>query len=302
MGFIGSCLANLYVAQRSEVFVYDNGFAGKREFLQPQVNLIEADIIDHAHFSACIKQIAPSIVFHLAAYHFIPYCNAHPEETLRVNVEGCYAVLRACQEASVARVVLASSGAIYDDTAEEIGEDAPIAPFDVYGLSKQMAEQCAEFFAKRHQLAVTVARFFNTYGPNETQDHLIPAIIRQLQVGDTVRLGNIITKRDFIFVEDVAAALMRLATMAYTGYLTVNVGTGQEYSAREIVEMIGQILARNLTIKTDQLLTRQSDKLHQRASTERLQRVTGWTPRYSLRAGLTKLLQAEGLLANHQQL
>ena len=87
----------------------------------------------------------PDVVIHLAAYHFIPYCNDHPEETLRVNVEGTHSVLTAAANAGAGRAVIASSGVVYPGVDTVLSEDGPVEPPDVYGLSKLLAENVAEY-------------------------------------------------------------------------------------------------------------------------------------------------------------
>lgn len=297
-GFIGSCIANQLIARGERVVVFDNLFAGKRTFLDARATVIECDLLDVNGVRSAIQQHKPKAVLHLAALHFIPYCNAHPEETIRINVEGTYGVLHACADASIERVVLASSGALYADKSGLIHEDDLIQPYDVYGVSKHMTEIAGAFFAQRHAMQVVVTRFFNTYGPNETQPHLIPTIIEQLKRGNDITLGNVQTKRDYIYVEDLAAGVVACADAALSGpnFVPLNIGTGVEYSAAEIVETMADILGRRLNLTSASALVRKSDKMHQTADTRRIHALTDWQAHYSLRDGLTKLLRFEGLI------
>jgi UDP-glucose 4-epimerase len=142
-----------------------------------------------------------------------------------------------------------------------------------------------------------VARLFNTYGPYETNPHLIPHIIDSLREGGSVvPLGNVDTKRDYIYVEDVAELLVRLAGCAQGRFTVCNVGTGEEYSAREIVAALSDLLGRDLRIQIDAERVRASDKLHQRADTARLKRLSGSEAKHSLHEGLRRLVSHEGLL------
>jgi UDP-glucose 4-epimerase len=235
----------------------------------------------------------PQIVFHLAAHHFIPFCDQNPEETLRVNVEGTHAILTAAARHGVRVAVVASSGALYPSRDDLLHEELSSAPVDIYGLSKHLTEEVARFAASTTGMSCVAARLFNTYGPHETNPHLIPHIMESLHRGSTLQLGNIHTKRDYIYVDDVAALLYSLGQSAAAPYTVVNVGTGLEYSAEEIVRTIGQLLGREIPITVDAARVRQVDKLHQRASTERLERLTGMLPAHSLSEGLSKLLAHE---------
>ncbi|SHL06033.1 NAD-dependent epimerase/dehydratase family protein [Rhodothermus profundi] len=297
-GFIGRWVVAQCLKQGYQVVVYDNLQAGSVDHLlefADRIDFYEADILDAATLQAVMEETQPVIVFHLAALHFIPYCNAHPQETLRVNVEGTYNVLNAAARAGVRTAIVASSGAIYPSVEGLIPETLPPAPVDIYGLSKLLTEQVAEQFARTTDMACVAARLFNTYGPFETNPHLIPHIVASLQQGPVVELGNIHTKRDYIYVEDVARLLVALGERVTEGYEIVNVGTGQEYSAEEIVETLSELMGQKITIRIDPDRVRAVDKLHQRADTTRLQQLTGMLPEITLREGLARLLQHEGL-------
>ncbi len=297
-GFIGRWVVAQCLEQGDQVAVYDNLQAGSMDHLLDfagAIDFYEADILDWEALLTAMEEVRPAVVFHLAALHFIPYCNAHPQETLRVNVEGTYNVLEAAARVGVRTTVVASSGAIYPSVEGLIPETLPPAPVDIYGLSKLLAEQVAEQFARTTEMACVSARLFNTYGPFETNPHLIPHIIASLQQGPMVELGNIHTRRDYIYVEDVARLLVALGERVTKGYEVVNVGTGEEYSAADIVEILQELMGQPIEIRIDPSRVRKVDKLHQQADITRLYKLTGMRPEVSLREGLARLLQHEGL-------
>jgi UDP-glucose 4-epimerase len=304
-GFIGRWIVDRCLRSEVAVTVYDNFCAGPRENLAAfadRITIVEGDILDRETLAAAVADAAPNLLFHMAAHHFIPFCDAHPDETLRVNVEGTYAVLDVAAQAGVDTAVVASSGAIYPSVDELISEDLPSAPVDVYGLSKLLTENVCEHVARTTDLQIVAARLFNTYGPFETNPHLIPHIMESLQDGPVVPLGNIHTKRDYIYVEDIARLLFAAGTADLSrypnGYAVTNVGTGVEYSAEEIIETLRELTGSAIEIKQRSNRTRAVDKLHQRADTARLMALTGTSAQYSLREGLSKLLEHEGLLAH----
>ena len=242
-----------------------------------------------------MAKLRPSIVFHLAAHHFIPFCEEHPAETLRVNVEGTHAVLSAAARHGAAVAVVASSGSLYPSQDALLSEDLKPAPVDIYGLSKQLAEEVTQFVANTTAISCVAARLFNTYGPHETNPHLIPHIMDNLRHGPVIELGNIHTKRDYIYVDDVADCLYQCGQRPPERYTTVNVGTGIEYSAEEIVRTISHLLGYEITINMSASRARKIDKLNQRADIGRLERLTNMRPSHSLSDGLHKLLEHEGI-------
>jgi UDP-glucose 4-epimerase len=140
LGFIGNEVVR-QLLKKGEVTVIDNyaRVAKDTEDLD-QVSIYKADITDQKAMEEIIGHIAPDVLIHLAAIHFIPECNANLPFTLRVNAEGTLSVLSACQKANVKHTLVASSGAVYADSPERLTEYSPVVPSDIYGFSKKAAE------------------------------------------------------------------------------------------------------------------------------------------------------------------
>lgn len=297
-GFIGSVLAKHCLAAGATVTVLDNlcvGGTARAQRLPEAAAFSPIDITDRAALDSLFAERRPQLVYHLAAHHYIPFCAAHPQETYDVNVWGTHAVLSAAATVG-AKVVVASSGAIYPSTDTPISEDLPAAPTDTYGLSKALTENIAAFFQSEHDLDCRIVRLFNVYGPGDPHPHLLPHIAASLKQSDTISLGNIKTKRDYVFVEDVAATLMAIGAHDSCARSTLNLGAGHEYSAEQIVAEIAGLLGRPVQIHTDPARLRPVDKMHQRADTRRLRDAVGSAPATPLREGLRALLRSEDLL------
>ena len=124
-----------------------------------------------------ITTIDPHWVVHLAAIHFIPYCNQHPFESADINIRGTINVLEACKAAaSLEKVLFASTAAVYPISDTPHVETDAIGPMDIYGLSKVAGERLMNEFHLASGTTTIVCRFFNAFGPNETNPHLIPEI------------------------------------------------------------------------------------------------------------------------------
>lgn len=298
-GFIGRWLVARCLQEGLRVAVYDNLCAGRLDNIAPfldKIDFFEADILDSQALMAAMQKTAPDTVFHLAAHHFIPFCNEHPLDTMRVNVDGTYSVLSTAAKCNVRTAVIVSSGVIYPSREGPLSEDEIPVPGDVYGLSKILCEETGRFFVNTTPLRCLVARLFNTHGPYETNLHLIPHIMESLRSGPRIELGNVHTKRDYIYVEDVANLLLQCSKIKGPRYAVINIGTGHEYSAQEIVAEIADLMGSQIEIVIAPERVRAVDKLHQIADITKLVQLTGCRPKYSLRDGLRKLLGHEGLL------
>lgn len=292
-GFIGSALGLHLRAQGKEVWVLDDLSFGRRE-LAPvdDDHFLRIDIRDSAEVLDGIQAVSPSQVLHLAAIHFIPYCNAHPVEAADININGTIHVLDACAATgSVKQVFVASTAAVYPVAEGPLAEDHRTGPVDIYGITKLAAERIAGEFCLRTGVPTIVGRFFNAFGPNETNPHLIPEVQRQVRAGHRVlRLGNLDPKRDFIHTSDMANAMDALMGARLPGFHVFNIGRGIEYSVREIVEAFERQLKEPLTIEVDPQRVRKVERMHLLADVTKLKQATGWEPRWGIDEGVATLL------------
>ena len=135
-------------------------------------------------------------------------------------------------------------------------------------------------------------RFFNAFGPNETNPHLIPEIAGQINAGArTLRLGNQKPKRDFIHTSDMARAVTSLLQSFDQGYDVFNLGRGIEYSVLEVAEAFGKALGEEVKVEVDPAKVRKTDRLHLLADIGKLTAFSGWQPRISLAEGIATLIE-----------
>jgi UDP-glucose 4-epimerase len=295
-GFIGSMLCRLLVERGDDVVVIDSLRNGRRELIDalgPKARLLEVDIRDVEAVRRITKDVRPQGVCHLAAIHFIPYCNQYPLEALDINVRGTLSVLEACKAAAPQMVVIASTAAVYGICDAPCRETDTPGPLDIYGVSKYTCEQLARLYSEDTGASCIAARIFNAVGPNETNLHLVPQLINQLVRGErTVSLGNLMPRRDYIHTSDLARGLMSALDHRQDGYDVFNIGTGQEYSVRDIVETCESILGQHVEIKQSPNLTRKVDRMHLCANIDKIRQATGWQPKVGIKQALQELLEA----------
>lgn len=296
-GFIGSYVVRQLLNSGADVHALDNGFTGSAELVPEAVTIHNVDIRNADDVTRTLRDVDPGVLVHLAAIHFIPYCNENPEEAFDVNTIGTRNVLEAARGLdNLKRVVNTSTAAVYEPAPGPHVEDEGIGPTDIYGRTKLVAEDEAQLFNSETNIPTASARLFNTYGTRETNSHLIPAILDQIEDGSrAVELGNLSPARDFVHASDVANAIVTLATEFNGEYRAYNVGTGTEHTVREVVEAVSDALGEEITIEQDEDRVRESDRPHLQADITRLKSDFGWTPELTLREGLSQLLDAEGI-------
>lgn len=293
-GFIGSALIKHLQEHNYEIFVIDNLSFGNREFIDiDDEHFFEEDILDREKMFELFDKIQPEFVIHLAAIHFIPYCNQHPYESANINIQGTINIFDAAEATnSVKKTFFASTAAVYPIYDEAVTENHKTGPLDIYGLSKLTGERLVNEFYLKTKIPTVVCRFFNAFGPNETNPHLIPEIQDQVNSGKrTINLGNLEPKRDFIHTYDMARAVRLLMESEIQGINIFNLGRGIEYSVTEIVEAFERQLGEKITIEQEASRIRKTDRMHLLADVNKLKKTTGWEPEWGIDEGIKTLIK-----------
>jgi UDP-glucose 4-epimerase len=292
-GFIGSAFIQFLNKQGHEVFVIDDLSFGNRSFAKiSDTHFHEVNILDSDKLEETVSKINPNWLVHLAAIHFIPYCNQHPFESANINIQGTLNVLNAAKKLSnLEKVLFASTAAVYPILDHALSEEIPPQPLDIYGLSKLAGEHLIKKFYLETQIPSVICRFFNAFGPNETNPHLIPEIQRQINSGTRlIQLGNLDPKRDFIHTSDMAKAVYQLLEKFQHGVETFNLGSGKEYSVVDVVQAFERQIGEPITIEVDPARVRKVERMHLLADISKLQSYINWQPEISLDDGIKTLI------------
>jgi UDP-glucose 4-epimerase len=295
-GFVGSPLVRSLVERGDHILVYDNlsrGTLNSLTSVADDVHFVQADVRDATSFRRALQEHLPDVVIHLAALHFIPDCDADPEHCLATNVLGTQVVLDCAREArSLRGFVYASTVAVYEPSMEPHSESSRLAPTDIYGSSKLAGEQLVTWFSTQSGVSVGIARLSNVYGPGETNPHLIPAVIEQAQRSEILTLGNLSTRRDYVFTDDVARALVSFADLTRQGRSALcNVGTGVARSGETVVATIAAAMSRQLTVEVDQERVRPSDRPVLCVDPSTASSVLGWEASTAFEDGIQAALR-----------
>jgi nucleoside-diphosphate-sugar epimerase len=230
------------------------------------------------------------VILHLGAQIAIPYSYVNPRDFFEVNVLGTMNVLQAAL-GSGARVVHTSTSEVYGSAQTvPITEDHPEEASSPYAASKVGADKLALSWYRSFDLPVTVLRPFNTYGPHQSARAVIPTIISQALAGGPVRLGSLHPRRDLTYVDDTVEGFVAAATTSAADGKVVQLGTNSDVSVGELVELVGEVLGRELEVQTDEERVRPEKSEVQRliSGPYRAKELLGWEPRVSLREGLER--------------
>jgi UDP-glucose 4-epimerase len=242
-GFIGSHISDLLIANGHEVVVVDSLWShggGRRENVPARASFVHMDIRDQ-ELGRVFMDFKPEVVFHEAAQHSVAISAKDPIYDAHVNVLGLINVLQAAVKAETRKVVFAASAAQYGSPKEvPVSEDAPMLPESPYGITKLVAEHYLRYFRADFGLDYTALRYANVYGPRQDPNGeagVIAIFIGRFLAGSSVRIdwdGE--QSRDFVYVEDVAAA--NLAALERGSGKSYLIGTGKKTTVNEVYQAL----------------------------------------------------------------
>lgn len=294
-GFLGSALANALMRQGHEVLVLDDLSAGDPDRLAPQVLFHRGDVRDRPKLWTLLQGV--ECVYHLAARVLVAESILYPREYNEVNVGGTVALLEAMRDVGVPRVILASSGAVYGEQLEQpVVESARPNPQSPYAVSKLSAEYYTHTIGALWGISTVVLRIFNAYGPGQplppSHAPVIPRFLRQaLGSGSLVVFGSGEQTRDFVYLDDVIAALAAAATAPAVERQTINVGSGAEISINALTRLILRLTgsASNLIYSP----VESGGVSHFCADLTLAHTLLSYEPRVPLEEGLRRMLQTD---------
>ncbi|WP_438432771.1 NAD-dependent epimerase/dehydratase family protein [Gorillibacterium sp. sgz500922] len=295
-GFIGSRLAHALVGIGADVTVLDDLSGGKRENLPPEARFLPLDVAA-LETKERLAELAPDVVFHLAAQADVQRSIENPSADCRTNVLGTLQVLEALRQTGKGKIVFASTSAVYGMLQKErIREDDAVNPVSFYGQSKLTAEQYIRLYHSLFGTRYTILRYGNVFGPGQTpkgEGGVVAVYLEKLRKREPLVLfGDGEQTRDFIFVDDVVAA--NLAAAEKGDGETLNVSRSATTRIRELAETLLRLSG--ITVPIVRAAAKPGDILHSCLDNGKLVKALNTQPVYSVEQGLTETLRSAGLL------
>lgn len=297
-GYIGSHTVKVLADRGVEVVVLDNLVTGHKEAVQ-RGSFYEGDIVDREKVRRIVERHRVSAVIHFAARSLVPESVARPDLYFYENTAKTNMFVSALIESGVRSIVFSSTAAVYGiPEAVPIPEDSDKKPINPYGLSKLMIEQSFPWLEQAYGIRWMALRYFNAAGASlegeigeshQPETHLIPLVLQTaLRLRETFSIygtdyrtpdGTCI--RDYVHVMDLAEAHVLALEALESGVPSraLNIGTGQGYSVREIVEAAERVTGMDIPVVEAPRRPGDPDVLV--ADPRAIREVLGWKPKYS---------------------
>jgi len=300
-GYIGSHVVRAMARAGERVAVLDDISSGIPERLPEDVPLVRGSTLDRELLDRTFAELNITGVVHLAAKKQVGESVEQPLRYYRENVHGLTVLLEAVAAAGIGSFLFSSSAAVYGmPDVELVTEDTPCVPMNPYGETKLAGEWLVRAVGAAHSISTACLRYFNVAGATrpELSDtgvfNIIPMMFERITHGEAPRIfgddyptpdGTCI--RDYIHVEDLASAHLavarRLAARPGAGDLTVNIGTGQGVSVREMADLIAEVTGRRGPAPVIEP-RRPGDPARVVGSTDLIAKELGWSARHDVRA------------------
>jgi nucleoside-diphosphate-sugar epimerase len=215
-------------------------------------------------------------LIHLAAQSFVPLSFKEPYLFYHDNYLGTLNCLEACR-LNDAKMIFLSSYVYGQPVSLPVSEDHPIQPSNPYMSSKHLCEQLCLAYLRDFTLRLSIVRPFNVYGEGQSDNFLIPTIINQLPKGE-IRLQDPRPKRDFIHVDDLADAIVKMVRTDKGGGI-YNIGSGESVSIGEIIDILEKegLISRDKVFFSNE--QRQNEVLETKADISKARSELEWEPR-----------------------
>jgi CDP-glucose 4,6-dehydratase len=303
-GFAGAWLARALVERGDRVVSFDRrplpdgrpsalGLLG----IEGEVADVEGDLRDGELLDRVLREHGVDAILHLAAQTIVATAANSPESTFDSNVRGTWTVLEACREHGIERVVVASSDKAYGAHQElPYREDFALHPTAPYEASKAAADLIARSYWHSYGVPVAVTRFANIYGGGDTNwSRLIPETVAAVLDGRApVLRSDGSPERDFLYVEDAAAAYLAIADNLDRDDVrgqAFNAGGGRAHPVGEVVELIARLAGTGVEPDIRGEGNPEGEIDRQFVDPSKLKSTCGWEPRVSLEEGLRRTLE-----------
>lgn len=286
-GFIGSAIARRLIEDGHEVAHARRERSSTARLADLRLHSITVpDPFDVDVAASRLDTFGAEVVINLAWKGVANF--ARNDESQFENIPLSDGWARAASTTEVSHYIGVGSQAEYGPTEGVVDESQPLAPTTRYGVSKAAAGLAARAALTGTTTGFSWVRIFSAYGPGDEPHWMIQAIAQQLLRGEPADLTPGTQLWDYVYVDDVAGAFAALVKAGAVGY--VNLGSGQAFPVRHIVEEMKRLSGSDAQLRFGAVDFRPDQVMHLQANIDKLQQATGWTPEVSLEEGLSRTL------------
>ncbi len=294
-GYIGSATSAALIQAGHAVTIFDSLVTGHRAAVPQGAQFIHANLEDSHALAQALTSSKFDAIIHFAAFIEAGESMKDPGKFFRNNLANSLQLMEIATQAGIKKIVFSSTAAVYQSSEEPLKEESPLGPTNVYGHTKLMTEQALEWYRQIHGLHFAALRYFNACGAlpgrgeaHQPESHLIPRVL-QIALGQAESATIFGTDyptpdgtciRDYIHIADlISAHLLALNALESKDKMIYNVGSGNGFSVREVIETARKVTGRE--IPALEAPRRAGDSARLVASPQKIMNELGWSPKHT---------------------
>lgn len=293
-GFIGSHLCERLLKEGNEVICLDNYFTGSKKNVE--------HLLDDSNFISIEHDVTESISFDIdQIYNFaspasVSYIHYNPIQTMKICFIGALNMLELARRKK-AKILQASTSEVYGDPSvhpqveEYWGNVNPVGVRASYDEGKRIAETLFMDYHRLYGLDIRIARIFNTYGPRMMKDGRVVSnfVIQALNNDDITIYGDGLQTRSFCYIDDLVDGLIKMMNTNKTLEYPINLGNAEEYSIKELAELIIELTNSKSKIVYKSLP--KDDPRRRKPDISKAENILSWHPKVKIKEGLVKTIK-----------
>ena len=286
-GFIGSVLLRRLIKDHNKVHIVlrKESDTWRIKDLLDKVTVHSSDLSSVPELETVLKTAKPNIIYHLATCGAYSYQN-NADDIIRTNFLGTRNLLQAASSIDYDLLVNTGSSSEYGTKQFAMRETDLLEPISYYAVAKSAQTLLCTHVAKQEHRPVVTLRPFSVYGPFEEPRRFVPTLMRALLFHEKINLVSPETARDYVYVEDMVDAYLKIDELKNSAGECFNIGTGVQSTIKEVVDTSVRVTKKTAILKWGKMKGRSWDTNSWVADISKAKRQLSWTPETSLEQGL----------------
>lgn len=298
-GFIGSHLTELLAKENKKVTAFirynSSGNIGNLKYVDKKlfknIEIVFGDLRAREQIEEISKKT--DMIVHLAANISVKRSFENPEEVVINNILSTLNILEALKKSKVPLLYVSTSEVYGNPDKMPIRENITKKALSPYAASKIATDELVRSICSYFEIPFLILRPFNTFGERQSIRSVIPWIIYQILNSREIKLGNIDTKRDFLYVKDTIKAMKIAIDEDIFNGEEINICSGNSVSIKTIIQKLLKISGKNMNIKIvkSRKRKRENEIMELRGSNKKANEILSFKPSYTLEQGLERTFE-----------
>lgn len=285
-GFIGYHLTKRLITEGARVNAFMHTREKRIKQLEDNCSIFSVSLTDKDRVDGLIKEIRPEIIFHLAAAVNVNRDAELIGDMMNVNFQGTVNILDALTNVGYDCFINTGTCEEYGDNPVPFKEDQCPRPVSPYSVSKASCTLYCSMLSKTRNYPIVTLRPFLTYGPFQISRMLIPDTIMKVLKKEEFKMTKGEQTREFNFIDDIIDGYLKAAITPEARGEIFNIGNGREYTIKEVVMRILDILGNPIIPSIGALPYREGETWHFYCDNSKAKKILNWTPKVDLMEGL----------------